>query len=349
MVSSVHYPIAKDGNGKWVKVAEAQRGGSYFCPECETPFVLRLGSVRIHHFAHKPGYHGECSGESGYHNLAKHLLAYYFEEKGYLTLSSKCPTCSREFSEGKRIIDVQVEKGNDDYRPDVRLLLEKDIIVECEVVYKNPLADKLNAYRERKGSLLVWEIDKEVNEVPNTTQRFWEDVREWRYEHEKHYFKNKLLLLASPSTPTHICSPYGVAYVFEVDCWKCHKITKVAFLSTWYPMWGDLSNIGETSGPIDYHTNISFNMVPAEFWRNLNERYGTNLREDYSKTASMKYLMNHCSKCNVKIGDFPLGDQLLDIFTANQGSNVTKVTIDFKLTAWEKDALVKRPLKHRPD
>jgi hypothetical protein len=144
------------------------------------------------------------------------LLAYHFKEKGLITLSSKCPTCSREFSEEKRIIDIQVEKGSDDSRPDVKLLLEEGITIDCEVVYKNPLDDKLTLYMQRKANLLVWEISNEVNEVPNTTQRFWEEIDEWHYEYKEHYFKNKLLLLASPNTPKHTCSPYGVAYVSEM-------------------------------------------------------------------------------------------------------------------------------------
>jgi len=52
--------------------------------------------------------------------------------------------------------------------------------------------------------------------------------------------------------------------------------------------------------------------------------------------------MNHCSMCGVKIGDWPLTDALMDVFQENS-EPVTKVTIDFELTAWEKKALKNGP------
>jgi hypothetical protein len=328
LASSIHYPIAKDENNKWVKISEAQRCISYFCPECGTPFVLRLGSIRVHHFAHKPGYQGECTGESGYHNLAKHLLAHYFDEKRAFTLSSKCTVCSREFSREKRIIDIQVEKGTNNYRPDVKLLLEEDNVIDCEIVYKNPLADKLKVYKERKSNLLVWEIDKEVKEVPYLTQLFWEEENEWRYKFENHEYNNRLLLLASPKAPQHECTAYGTAIISRMICWKCGASIKVVKSFHWYPKWSDLDENG---------SYVPFNSVPSQFISKLNKQAGTDLREDYSKTMHQKYIMNHCSRCHVKIGNFFM----------HESEGEDRVFVDFELTAWERNALSKWQSKQR--
>ncbi|GAJ22478.1 unnamed protein product, partial [marine sediment metagenome] len=78
--TAVTYPIAKDEEDRWVEIKNARAGGKYFCPECRSRFISRLGEIRAHHFAHYPGYSGVCTGESGYHSLAKHLLAYYFDK-----------------------------------------------------------------------------------------------------------------------------------------------------------------------------------------------------------------------------------------------------------------------------
>lgn len=72
--TAVTYPIAKDEEDRWVEIKNAQAGGKYFCPECRSRFIPRLGEIRAHHFAHHPGYTGVCTGESGYHSLASFLV-----------------------------------------------------------------------------------------------------------------------------------------------------------------------------------------------------------------------------------------------------------------------------------
>jgi len=174
MTNTISYPTAKDENGHWVNIDSAHHRGKYYCPECDSPFIVRLGTVRRHHFAHKPGSTVVCTGESGFHHLAKHMLAYHFEQKKLISLLSKCPDCARVLGETKKIIKVEVEKGQSDYRPDVRLILEDDLVIDCEVVFRNPLGDKLTAYREKGANLLVWEIEGQVNEVPHQIQYSWE-------------------------------------------------------------------------------------------------------------------------------------------------------------------------------
>ena len=350
MASSVSYPIAKDENGRWVNISEAQRGDDYFCPECSSPFVVKLGSIRAHHFSHRPGYSGVCVGESGYYHLAKHLLAYHYERERQIPLLAKCPTCARVFGENKKIIKIEVEKGSSDYRPDVRLILEGNVVIDCEVVFKNPLGDKFSRYREKRTNLLIWEITGQVHKVPPIIQYYWEEDSEYSYFYKEHKFRDKLLLLASPIPPQHVCTPHGVAYIFEVICWKCNRKTKVALISSWFPLWGDSDKLSSgvfpyDGGSIDHYSYIPINMIPRGFWAKLNSKHGTNLREDFSKTASQKYLMNHCHVCHVKIGDWHLRDTILEMLASNEGSVGEPVMIQFELTKWEERALAGRSLK----
>ena len=346
MTNSVSYPIAKTFDGQWVHINDAKHGYSYYCPECESPFIARLGSIKTHHFAHKPNYAGVCTGESGYHSLAKHLLAYHYEQEGQIPLISECTICGRNFSGKKKVIKVEVEKGQDDYRPDVRLLLEDDITIDCEVVYKNPLGGKLNIYREKEANLLIWFITGQVEKVPPVIQYSWLETSADDYPLNEKGNEQQLLLLASSPPPKHVCSPYGIAYVLKVDCYKCHRETKVAVILSWYPTWGDALGSGGCFGTegydISYHSYLSYNAVPSSFWGQINRKYGTKLFEDYSNAMRSKYLMNHCTLCGTKFGDGFLIEAIMEKTEANNGVfSGEKVEISFTLTEWEKGRVAK--------
>lgn len=337
MAISIQYPIAKDREGQWVNISEAIRSSEYFCPECDSPFVARLGTVKKHHFAHRPGYSGECTGESGYHHLAKHLLAYQFEREDTFPLIYKCPMCKRTIEKKKRIISIQVEKGDQAHRPDVRLLLDGNEIINCEVVYKNPLGDKLKMYQEQKANLLIWEIVGVTDGVPPLIQYDWEEAEKNGFLDYRAKPSKYLILFASPMIDNHPCHPFGTAYVFNADCWKCGQKTKAALISSWYPMWGAVSKqesgyISHEGRQMTFYTNISLSSIPKGFWEELNRQYGTHLNDDYSNTISESYIMNHCGKCGAKIGDFYLPTMFGDSLQAN---GVNKVTVEYRLTPWE--------------
>lgn len=342
MSRSVSYPIAKTFGGQWVHIDSAKRGYSYYCPECESPFIARLGSIKTHHFAHKPNYTGVCTGESGYHSLAKHMLAYHFEREKKVPLISECNICGRRFDGIKKVLNVEVEKGQGDYRPDVRLFVEDDIIINCEVVYSHPLGEKLNMYKEKNVNVLIWIITGQVDKVPHFIQYKWSEVTDYLLYGGRE--KERLLLLGSTPPPYHECSPYGIAYIATIDCYKCHRKTKVAILSSWYPMWGGVQDSGgfydDRGNIIPHHSYVSYNQVPSTFWGQLNSQYGTRIFEDYSNTTRSKYLMNHCTSCGTKIGDFYLPEAIMEETADNNGLFPgKKVEISFSLTGWEKQKL----------
>lgn len=57
-------------DGLVVSVAAAEEGVQYVCPSCAVPLVLKAGSVRRKHFAHKVGERA-CSAETVLHKVAK--------------------------------------------------------------------------------------------------------------------------------------------------------------------------------------------------------------------------------------------------------------------------------------
>lgn len=166
--TAVTYPIAKDEKDRWVEIKDALAGGKYFCPECRSRFIPRLGEIRAHHFAHYPGYTGVCTGESGYHSLAKQLLAYYFDKNRQVSFSWKCPVCERPLSHLEEVVHVDVEQAvSDGRRPDVTVSFQSGKTLCGEVVFRNPLEpEKIKSYQKANAILLVWKIDESVGKVP---------------------------------------------------------------------------------------------------------------------------------------------------------------------------------------
>ena len=337
MSKTVSYPIAKGCDGQWVHIDNAKCGDSYQCPECESPFIARLGSIKTHHFAHKSNYSGVCSGESGYHSLAKHMLAYHFEKEQQIRLISKCSTCGRRFSGIKRIVKVEVEKRQADYRPDARLFTEDGIVINCEIVFKHPLADKFNMYKGKDAYLLVWNITGQVYKVPAPVQYKWEEDNVLN-ERQK---KESLILMGEAAPPSHRCTPYGIAYVVTIDCYNCHRKTKVALFSSWYPKWGNAPESGvRFCGKDNILLYVSYNQIPSRFWGQLNSQYDTLIFEDHSDTTRSKYLMNHCAFCRAKIDNHYLEKAIMKKPKDNNGKFADeKVEISFPLTEWETQKL----------
>jgi len=60
------------------------------------------------------------------------------------------------------------------------------------------------------------------------------------------------------------------------------------------------------------------------------------LYEDDSYTTHSSYLMNHCTRCGTKFGDFYLPEAIMEKTAANKGVFPgEKVEISFALTKWE--------------
>ena len=62
-----------------------KRAQPYYCPCCESELILKAGSIKIPHFAHKSNASCNASAEpeSDYHLLAKRQLFTWFISYGY--------------------------------------------------------------------------------------------------------------------------------------------------------------------------------------------------------------------------------------------------------------------------
>lgn len=88
--------FALDSDGGLVGPHEAQKGESYFCPECHSPLVFRKGEVMRPHFAHAVD--TNCSGESVIHIAAKMKIKQAIDrhiERPFhdVDLYWRCPEC----------------------------------------------------------------------------------------------------------------------------------------------------------------------------------------------------------------------------------------------------------------
>lgn len=99
----VLWPVAKDDSGSLVRVEGAARGSSYYCPDCSSPMVARIGEVRAPHFAHKS--ESICGGEGPRHLMSKRFLSHALSLSGYSAIE--------EYQHGEFIIDVMARDGDD--------------------------------------------------------------------------------------------------------------------------------------------------------------------------------------------------------------------------------------------
>jgi hypothetical protein len=68
------FPFALGSDGKVKRADNAPRELSYTCLDHGCAMVLKRGEILTPHFAHTPGWAGECSGESMAHKASKLLL-----------------------------------------------------------------------------------------------------------------------------------------------------------------------------------------------------------------------------------------------------------------------------------
>lgn len=176
---TIAYPIAKDESGNWVEIEKALAGNKYYCPECQSRMVAKLGMIKRHHFAHLTQTIHSCTGESGWHSLAKQVLAYTLEKLGEVRYTTSCSYkwdvgCSAKACQSifhrDRIQNIVIEKNIDDsMRPDVTINLKNGSIIYGEIVYRNQVTpSKYAKYVSDAAPLLLWVLDKQnpATEVP---------------------------------------------------------------------------------------------------------------------------------------------------------------------------------------
>ena len=86
IMTELKYTYALDKNEKCVGIENAQKGIEYRCPHCKGEMVVKEGSIKVKHYAHKIRPQN-CSYETYLHALAKKRFEEWFNSDGALNIS----------------------------------------------------------------------------------------------------------------------------------------------------------------------------------------------------------------------------------------------------------------------
>ncbi len=166
-----------------VDAFSANKGPTYFCPNCGDEVILKQGRIVIHHFAHKPP--TDCSwakSETREHLLAKTVIRDAFRNRSY----------QAEF-------EAEILSGAGDRRADVLLTNRSGRRVAIEVQHTPILYDAIErrtgAYAIA-GAPVIWvgiltkTMRGDVETVSNGLQIEQYVIRPWEKWAHAYYFKN---------------------------------------------------------------------------------------------------------------------------------------------------------------
>ncbi|MCL4408323.1 MAG: hypothetical protein M1542_08335 [Thermotogae bacterium] len=333
-MESVTYPVALDENNNLITINDAVHGQKYFCPECHGEMIPRLGEINVHHFAHKNFSRSCATGESGYHAVAKWMLAYYFQTHPKIEFKVRCDVCGRPFKIIEEIEKVEVEKGESKgFRPDLMITFKSGEKMPCEVIYQHPVElENVGKYFDYKY-ILVWKFKGQVTEVPVFTPiseaDYYDEIQYYNEEqHESiadaynygisNILTHKLskredlnskvsLFITNKGEKRHNSGcqhlPYAMGYIFQTQCYYCHKKINIAKFTEFYPSNEKVEYLTYNGKHKPMYEYIPPDAIMPALWEKINKIYHTNLYPDHSKMADKTYLMNHCPYCEAKIGD----------------------------------------------
>jgi len=288
--TQILYTQGKDSSGSLVFAKDAEKGLDYFCPLCNTEFILRKsgntgkGSKRPH-FAHK-NLTVNCTPETVLHYLFKtqayELIRKHILQNEALNFNWMCKYCEEKHSGNllKKAKNVKLEYNLGSCLPDIALFDENDkVYAVIEVVVTHaPEESTLKFYKENKIILIKLNI---VNESQ------LENVN------EKLTYPDFVDFCINPRCKK--CGDYLLKkrmIIIEAKCYRCEKDIKIAGI--------DSQNDGVIRKINSHLTPSDFNEMEIDFARSKK----VNLVLNFSKTAGMKYLANSCKECKAFMGDF---------------------------------------------
>lgn len=92
---SQNYRCALDGHDKLIRIEDAIKRGSYYCPSCRAEMIVRQGKKREWHYAHKSNVNN-CSYESYLHKIAKSEIREAFNNSEKFMISYDVPISCEE-------------------------------------------------------------------------------------------------------------------------------------------------------------------------------------------------------------------------------------------------------------
>lgn len=166
--------IANDVNGRPVEAARDLPVGTFGCPACDGPMLLKRGRVKVPHFAHLPGAECWSEAESVSHLRSKHLLAEKFRRLGY---EVRLEETHRD--QGRRV-DVAVTVGDKGHRVAVEV---QDSAIAVETMKARTRIDRalgflgtMWVFTDKRAQALLSVADTDVEvKIPN--EMLWVDRR----------------------------------------------------------------------------------------------------------------------------------------------------------------------------
>ena len=84
-MAELKYTYALDKNENCIGIGNAQKGIEYRCPHCKGEMVVKEGSIKVKHYAHKIRPQN-CSYETYLHALAKKRIEEWFNSDSALNI-----------------------------------------------------------------------------------------------------------------------------------------------------------------------------------------------------------------------------------------------------------------------
>ena len=150
--------FALDKNGNRVNINKALRSESYYCPCCGSKMVLRMGDIRVHHFAHSTD------------SICKDTWHYDMTEWHY-EWQNRFPAKYQEV--------VKIKDGVK-HRADI-LIEEKKVVIEFQ---HSPLSpdefEDRNTFYNDLGYKVIWVFDVEEQYQNESINNYRSNLWEWK-------------------------------------------------------------------------------------------------------------------------------------------------------------------------
>lgn len=280
MTKDILYSIGQTSSGQLIKAVDAEKGDSYVCPSCNQEFVLRKGTRKRPHFAHK-ALSPNCTPETALHYEFKILMFKRIQEsitqKSPLELQWKCSDCGGQHRGNllKKATLVKLEHDLGTCKPDIALIDEygsKVAVIEV-IVSHVPEQSTLDYYSSKNIAVVSYKLnsDEDINRIdipvlePDSVVNVCRNPKCLKCG--KHQSKKCLLII-------------------DGNCWKCKAKMKVAALR------GDVGYEGD-------FTNSDIQLAIQN---------GVFMKWQYSRTAGRRYIASTCRKCNKFVGHHYLFD-----------------------------------------
>ncbi|PIE51295.1 hypothetical protein CSA37_12150 [Candidatus Fermentibacteria bacterium] len=278
MKNQLKVPLAFNSDRVIVKPADASKDETYYCPGCGDVLVLRKGTKKIPHFAHKAS--DSCSNETIIHSLAKKSIAEVVDQfirnkSASPIVKRRCSVCGdlHEQKLPQTVSAVSVErKLNTGFIADVALSSNDEVLAVIEVLVTHEVS-------KNKAKLIGIPFIEVSGEEILKDPMNWYPLKDYfkpfsctRCESAKREFWHKL---QEVSNSTGITLPREYYRTTTYRCWKCKKEILV----------------------FDWPGNRDRNATP-------NEPRPKSIQYRYSSTVKHKYWANTCPYCRQIQGNF---------------------------------------------